>query len=252
MNILRTPLWGRAFETFGEDPYLTARLGVAWIRAAQGEGVIANVKHFAVNNQEGAAPAGGTAWRAAAITVDARVGERTLREIYLPQFEAAVKEARVGSVMCSYNRLNGPHACENRPLLTRILRRDWGFKGFVLADYGASKHVGTGLPRGAGLRAVAVRGPRRRRELTPRGSERRWRPADRPRPRSTGRCAASCARCSPTGSSTARPTPTTTRASTGRPTCAASREIAEGGTVAAEERDRALPLDARGGSGRWR
>ncbi len=77
-----------------------------------------------------------------------RVDERPLRELYLPQFEAAVKEARVGSVMCSYNRLNGPHACESRPLLDRILRRDWGFKGFVLADYAASKQVGTGLRAG--------------------------------------------------------------------------------------------------------
>jgi beta-glucosidase len=147
VNILRTPLWGRAFESFGEDPYLTARTGVAWIRAAQRAGVMANVKHFAANNQEGEQGRGdeliGSRYK-----VDARVDERTLREIYLPHFEAAVKEGHVASVMCAYNKLNGAHACENPTLLTRILRRDWGFQGFVLADYGASKHVGTGLRAG--------------------------------------------------------------------------------------------------------
>jgi beta-glucosidase len=150
VNILRTPLWGRAFESFGEDPFLAARTGVAWIRAAQRQGVIANVKHFAVNNQEGArvegaGPAGSR------YSVDARVDERTLREIYLPHFEAAVKEGRAGSVMCAYNRVNGPHACESPALLTDILRRDWGFRGFVLADYGASKHVRAGLRAGLDL-----------------------------------------------------------------------------------------------------
>jgi beta-glucosidase len=147
VNILRTPLWGRAFESFGEDPYLTARTGVAWIRAAQRAGVMANVKHFAANNQEGKSGSG-EELIGSRYTVDARVDERTLREMYLPHFEAAVKEGRVASVMCSYNKLNGAHACENPTLLTRILRRDWGFKGFVLADYGASKHVGTGLRAG--------------------------------------------------------------------------------------------------------
>lgn len=147
VNILRTPLWGRGFESYGEDPFLTARLGVEWIKGLQAQGVIANVKHFAANNQEGRRVAGG-ALEGSRYSVDARVDERTLREIYLPQFEAAVKEGRAGSVMCSYNRLNGPHACESRTLLDGILRRDWGFKGFVLADYGASKRVDTGLRAG--------------------------------------------------------------------------------------------------------
>ena len=80
--------------------------------------------------------------------MNVRVAERPLRELYLPQFEAAVKEANVGSVMCSYNRLNGPHTCDSRLLLDRILRREWGFKGFVLADYAASKQVGSGLRAG--------------------------------------------------------------------------------------------------------
>jgi beta-glucosidase len=137
VNLLRTPLWGRAFESLGEDPFLTARMGVEWIRGAQAQGVIANVKHFAVNNQEDHR-----------YSVDARVDERTLYELYLPQFEAAVKQAHVGSVMCAYNRLNGPHACENRWLLTRVLRERWGFRGFVIADYGASKHIGSALRAG--------------------------------------------------------------------------------------------------------
>jgi beta-glucosidase len=147
VNTLRTPLWGRAFESFGEDPYLIARMGVGWIRAAQAEGVIASVKHFAANNQEGQTQADGTVAGSRA-RVDARVDERTLNELYLPQFEAAVREAGAGAVMCSYNRVNGAHACESRQLLDRILRRRWGFRGFVLADYGASKRIGTGLRAG--------------------------------------------------------------------------------------------------------
>lgn len=147
VNLLRTPLWGRAFESLGEDPFLTSRLGVEWIRGAQGRGVIANVKHFAVNNQEGVRRPDGTLI-GSRYTVDARVDERALFELYLPQFEAAVKRGRVGSVMCSYNRLNGPHACESEWLLGRVLRERWGFRGFVLADYGASKHIGSGLRAG--------------------------------------------------------------------------------------------------------
>jgi len=147
VNILRTPLWGRAFESLGEDPYLTSRMAVPYIRAIQDQGVIADVKHFAANNQEGQEVGGEVI--GARTSVDAIVDERTLREIYLPAFEAAVKDADVGSVMCSYNRLNGPHACASRPLLHDILRRDWGFKGLVLADYGASKTIAGGL--GAGL-----------------------------------------------------------------------------------------------------
>jgi beta-glucosidase len=146
VNILRTPLWGRAFESLGEDPFLTSRMAVPYIRGVQGQGVIADVKHFAANNQEGQETPGGTV--GSRYSVDARVGERALREIYLPAFEAAVEDAGVGSVMCAYNRLNGPHACASRPLLQRILRRDWGFKGLVLADYGASKTIAGALAAG--------------------------------------------------------------------------------------------------------
>jgi beta-glucosidase len=146
VNMLRTPLWGRAFESLGEDPVLTSRLAVEWIRGLQSQGVMANVKHFAANNQEGHGPNGTEGSR---YSVDARVDERTLVEYYLPAFEAAVKQAHVASVMCSYNRLNGPHTCENTWLLNQVLRKRWGFDGFVLIDYGASKHIASGLLAGA-------------------------------------------------------------------------------------------------------
>jgi len=129
LNILRTPRWGRAAESLGEDPFLTAQLGVAVIGGMQSRGVIADAKHFAANNQEterfGASPD----YRA----IDARVDERALQEIYYPAFKAAVQAGGVGSVMCAYNKVNGVQACENAPLLSAL--RDWGFSGFVVADW---------------------------------------------------------------------------------------------------------------------
>ena len=156
VNIMRTPLGGRTFEGYGEDPWLVGRVAVGWITGAQSQGVIANVKHFAANNQEGlglfipGAPVG-VAIIGDRLTVNAVVDERTLREIYLPAFEAAVAEANVGSVMCSYNRLNGQYACENPHLLDTILRRDWSFTGYVLSDYGAAHPTGTAASLNAGL-----------------------------------------------------------------------------------------------------
>jgi len=129
LNILRTPKWGRAAESLGEDPYLTGKLGAAIINGIQSRHVIATPKHFVANNQEtlrlGDAP------RYAAI--DVRVGERALREIYYPAFRAAV-EAHAGAVMCSYNQVNGIYACED-PALDAVLRREWGFDGFVVSDW---------------------------------------------------------------------------------------------------------------------
>jgi beta-glucosidase len=158
VNILRTPLWGRAFETFGEDPFLSGRIGVGWIKGAQSTGVIANVKHYAANNQEGAGPQadesrpgqpfGPPSTEGSRFTVNVVVDERALREIYLPQFEMAVKDADVGSVMCAYPRVNGAYACENGHLLQDVLRDDWGFKGFVLADYGAAHQAAPSLNNG--------------------------------------------------------------------------------------------------------
>ncbi len=124
VNIQRTPLCGRNFEYFGEDPYLSSRMAVPWIRGMQEQDVAACVKHFALNNQE---------WQRDAIDVHA--DERTLREIYLPAFEAAVKEAGVLSVMGAYNKFRGQHACQNEYLLNTVLKGEWGFNGLVMSDW---------------------------------------------------------------------------------------------------------------------
>lgn len=154
VNIARNPLSGRTYENYGEDPYLQSRLVVPWIEAAQKAGVIADVKHYAANNQEGVDVSGGlvsTQTPLGAGVVGTRfvsnsvMSERTLREIYLPHFEAAVREAKVGTVMCSYNRINGDYGCENQHLLQQILRREWGFDGYVLADYGAAHNTFSSL-----------------------------------------------------------------------------------------------------------
>ena len=126
VNLARVPQSGRTFEAYGEDPFLAARLAVANIAGIQGRHVIANVKHFACNDQE--ADRG---------TVNVDVDERTLREVYLPPFEAAVRDGHVASFMGAYNRLNGTYCCENGPLLNQILKRDWAFDGFVTSDFGA-------------------------------------------------------------------------------------------------------------------
>jgi beta-glucosidase len=136
VDVMRTALHGRSFESYGEDPYLAGELGVEWVRGVQAQGLIANLKHYAVNTQEGRiqvvplVPLLGMRY-----LVDAVVDERTLREIYLPPFEAVVKRGEVGSVMCAYNRVNGSPACSSRYLLQEVLRDDWGFDGFVVSDW---------------------------------------------------------------------------------------------------------------------
>src|SRR3954451_20827657 len=127
INILRVPGWGRAFETFSEDPELAGDVAAAEIRGIQSQGVIADAKHFAANNQETDRQ-----------TVNAVVPERALREIYTAQFAKAVQDGGVRSVMCAYNRVNGAYACENPHLLTDILKRDLGFGGFVVSDWFAN------------------------------------------------------------------------------------------------------------------
>jgi beta-glucosidase len=136
MNIVRVPQGGRNFETLGEDPLLASKLAEAEIGAIQQEGVIATAKHFAENNQENERS-----------SINVNVDERTLNEIELPAFEASVK-AGVGSVMCSYNKVNGLYACENPTLLTDILRNRWGFDGFVVSDYGANHSTVASLKAG--------------------------------------------------------------------------------------------------------
>jgi beta-glucosidase len=126
VNIQREPQGGRNFESYGEDPYLASRMAVAYIKGVQSQDVIATVKHFAANNQEFERN-----------TINATVDERVLHEIYFPAFRAAVQEAGVWSVMSAYNKLNGTWCSENPYLLTDVLKNQWGFKGFVVSDWGA-------------------------------------------------------------------------------------------------------------------
>ncbi len=126
INIHRTPLGGRNFESYSEDPYLAARTAVGYVQGVQSQKIGTSTKHYAVNNQE---------WERT--TIDVRVDERALREIYLPAFKAAVQEADTWTIMAAYNRLNGPFCCASKPLLTDILKNEWGFKGVVVSDWGA-------------------------------------------------------------------------------------------------------------------
>ena len=142
VNIMRTPLGGRTFEAFGEDPYLVSHTAVPWIDGLQRQGVIAEVKHFCCNNQEG------PPYSAEKMYSSSNLDERTLREIYLPGFEAAVKRAHVGSIMCAYNRVNDDWACENQHLLTDILRKEWGFKGVVVSDWQAQHNTVSAMRNG--------------------------------------------------------------------------------------------------------
>jgi beta-glucosidase len=127
VNINRVPLWGRNFEGYGEDPYLSARLGVAYVEGVQSEGVIPSVKHFDANNQEFERH-----------RIDEQIDARTLHEIYLPAFKAAVQEADAWSVMSAYNKVNGVQCAESKELLTDILKKEFGFKGFVVSDWGST------------------------------------------------------------------------------------------------------------------
>lgn len=137
INIKRSPLCGRNFEYMSEDPYLTGELAAAYINGVQAHGVGVSVKHFAANNQEDRR-----------MTISAEVDERTMREIYLPAFETAVKKSDPWTVMCSYNRINGVYSSENPWLLNKVLREEWGFKGLVVTDWGAINDRVLGLKAG--------------------------------------------------------------------------------------------------------
>lgn len=137
VNMKRSPLGGRNFEYFSEDPYLAGELAVSLINGIQSRGVGTSLKHFAANNQE-----------YQRFTISAEVDERTLREIYLPAFEKAVKQAKPWTVMCSYNKLNGEYASQHHYLLTDILKKEWGFEGLVVSDWGAVRDRGAALKGG--------------------------------------------------------------------------------------------------------
>ncbi|MEZ0537862.1 glycoside hydrolase family 3 C-terminal domain-containing protein [Caldicellulosiruptoraceae bacterium PP1] len=147
VNIKRTPLCGRNFEYFSEDPYLASHLAASYIKGVQSQGVGTSIKHFAVNNQE---------YRRMAI--DAVADERTLREIYLAAFEYAIKEGKPWTIMAAYNRVNGDYCTQNHWLLTKVLREEWGYEGLVVSDWGAVDERAKALKAGLDLEMPSSNG----------------------------------------------------------------------------------------------
>ena len=150
----RSPLCGRNFEYFSEDPYLAGELAVAYTRALQGEGVGTTVKHYCANNQEHMR-----------MTVNEIIDERTLREIYLPAFEKVVKEAQPYMIMSSYNCVNGEHTGSSRRLLTDILRNEWGYEGAVVSDWGGVENRTKAIVAGLDLQMPGPDAPSEARVL---------------------------------------------------------------------------------------
>ena len=140
VNIKRNPLCGRNFEYFSEDPYLAGELGAAYVNAMQKRSVGTSLKHYAVNSQE---------YRR--MSISSELDERTLREIYLPAFENTVKKAQPYTIMCSYNKINGVYAADNKYVLSDILRDEWGYKGIVVSDWGATNDRAQGILAGMDL-----------------------------------------------------------------------------------------------------
>lgn len=149
INMKRSPLCGRNFEYLSEDPYVAGELATTFVNAVQAHHVGTSPKHFAANNQE-----------TRRMSVSAEVSERALREIYLAAFEAVVKNAKPWTMMCSYNRINGTYSCENEWLLNTVLRKEWGFDGIVMSDWGAVNHRVNSLKAGLELEMPSSRGER--------------------------------------------------------------------------------------------
>ncbi len=147
VNIKRSPLCGRNFEYYSEDPFLAGRMGAGWVHGVQKEGVGTSLKHFLANNQEHIR-----------MTISSVVDERALREIYMPAFEHIVKEEQPTTVMCSYNRLDGTYLSENKRMLTDVLRNEWGFKGIVVSDWGAVNDRIEGVKAGLDLEMPGNKG----------------------------------------------------------------------------------------------
>ncbi|WP_434351800.1 glycoside hydrolase family 3 C-terminal domain-containing protein [Trichococcus flocculiformis] len=147
VNIKRSPLCGRNFEYYSEDPYLSSQLSTSFIKGVQSQGVGTSLKHFAVNNQE-----------YKRMSIDAVVDEQALREIYLASFEEVVKEAKPWTIMAAYNKVNGDFCSENKRLLTDILREEWGYEGLVVSDWGAVNERDRGISAGLDLEMPSSNG----------------------------------------------------------------------------------------------
>ena len=178
VNLHRHPLGGRHFECYSEDPVLSAEIGVAWIRGVQAEGVGACVKHYVCNDSEYERH-----------SISSEIAERPLRELYLLPFEHAVKRAQTWSLMGSYNRVNGPFACEHELLLKGVLKGEWAWDGAVISDWYAVQDGPASARNGLDLEMPGrpVTGERTARRSPPRCGAARC-----PKPRSTRRCGACC------------------------------------------------------------
>ena len=167
VNIHRSPLNGRHSECYSEDPYLAARMAVAYIKGVQSQRVGTSVKHFVCNDSEFERE-----------TISSEVGERALREIYLPPFRAAVGEADPWTVMAAYNRVNGTFASEHPYLLTDILKKEWGFKGFVVSDWLGTTSTAAAANGGRGVGRRVACDPARQRSRHAAPHLPRWREID--------------------------------------------------------------------------